>query len=107
ETPLLLRRLRERMHETHGATAIDETSRALGVTRRTLQRSLRDAGTTFRHEAERARIATAERLLLDDSVKIDLVARRAGFASASPLARSFRRHTGETPADFRRRRLGQ
>jgi AraC-like DNA-binding protein len=104
QTPALLRRLRERMHDKGRALDLAHASHALGVTKRTLQRSLQDAGTTFRDEAERARIAVAERMLLDESVKIDLVAQRAGFASASHLARSFRRHTGETPADFRRRR---
>jgi AraC-like DNA-binding protein len=103
-TPAVLRRLREHLAAHRGITDVDAAADAIGVARRTLQRNLADARTTFRQEAESARIAAAEAMLLDPGLKIDHVARRAGFASASHLARSFRRHTGESPAEFRQRR---
>jgi AraC-like DNA-binding protein len=104
QTPPLLRRLREHLAAARGQSDLRSAARALGVAERSLQRHLREAGTTFRVESDRVCIALAERLLLRDDTKIETVALDAGFNSASHLARMFRRHTGETPAEFRKKR---
>lgn len=103
-TPHLLRRLRVHLATASERESVHEAARSLGVTERSLQRWLRDAGTSFRVESARALRARAERMLLEDDAKIEVVARRCGFHSASHLAREMRRHGGESPAEFRRRR---
>lgn len=50
------------------------------------------------------RLEAAKRLLRDSSLSIATIAGLCGFASASHLSSCFRRVTGITPTDFRRRR---
>ncbi len=50
------------------------------------------------------RLEAAKRLLREGGLSIGLIAERCGFASASHLSSRFRRTTGFTPTDFRRRR---
>jgi len=72
------------------------------VGRRTLERHFRETlGTTVQKELERMRIEQAKNLLLDEHLKIHLVARRCGFASGRRLDEAFRRATGTTPGAFR------
>ena len=103
-TPPLLRKLREHLTARRGGSDLRTAAEAVNLTQRSLQRHLGEWKTSFRVEAQRARIAAAEAMLLDRDLKIEVVAARAGFASGSHLARSFRSHTGESPAEFRRRR---
>lgn len=83
----------------------DEPSVAklLGTGRRTLQRRLRDEGTSFRQildacRAQRALLA----LLQGDSALIDQSA-EAGFDEQSSYCRSFRKWTGYAPLAFKQR----
>jgi AraC-like DNA-binding protein len=103
-TPDLLRKVRAYLASVGGRGDLRHAARTIGMAERSLQRGLQEAGTTFRAEGDRARLALAERLLLEDDAKVETLARKSGFNSASHLARVFRRHTGETPAEFRRRR---
>ena len=73
----------------------------LGVSKRSLQRSLEQRGLTFRREVARARWEKVEDLISDPSTKLQTVARRAGYASDSGLRAALRRaRAGE---DTRRR----
>lgn len=76
---------------------------ALSTSARTLQRRLADAGTSFREEVQRARIAAARYRLATGDEKVETIAGQVGLSSASHLARTFRAATGETPAQFRAR----
>lgn len=88
----------------HLVTAeIEQAAKAAGVSARTLQRLLKSAGTSFRDELERARMAEARRLLADTSLKIGLIARHVGYTSPQRFAALFRRHEGESPSCFRAR----
>ncbi len=75
----------------------------LGTGRRTLQRRLRDEGTTFRHilDANRAQRALLS-LLQGDSTLIDQCA-QVGFDEQSSFCRSFKKWTGYAPLAFKRR----
>jgi AraC-like DNA-binding protein len=77
--------------------------KALAVSKRTLQRRLQDAGTTFEKELQRARIAEAERRLLESDDPLTAVALDLGFASPQHFSRQFREVTGESPSDWRSR----
>jgi len=87
------------------AVALDVAARHLGVTARTLQRRLAAAGTRFSHEVARAQVARAQRLMLDPEAKLAAIALEVGCASPSTFSELFRRVTGETPTEWRRRHL--
>jgi AraC-like DNA-binding protein len=100
-TPLA--RLRALLSRSQDA-GMDEVARDLGLSTRSLQRALADWGTTFSEERDRARVLQAQELLRDPETKLDAVAAAVGCGDRRSLNRLFRRVTGESPAEFRRRR---
>lgn len=64
---------------------------------------LREIGTTPAKFIERVRVEASRRLLEDSTLSLDQVARRAGFASAEQMRRTFHRHLRVMPQDYRRR----
>lgn len=82
---------------------VEAAARTLGLSSRSLQRLLRERGTTFSDERDRARVVRARDLLADPAAKLDAVAAEIGCADRRSLNRLFRRLTGETPAEFRAR----
>jgi AraC-like DNA-binding protein len=100
----LVDRVRDTLHAAdRGAARLTEVSRALGVSPRSLQRALRELGTSFRDEVYRTRADTSRQLLRDTDDKIATIARRLGFSSEANFITFFRRTTGESPAAWRRR----
>jgi LacI family transcriptional regulator len=61
-------------------------------------------GRTIHQEIQRTRLAKAEQLLAGTDLPIKQVAHRCGFQYVQYLIRVFKRTTGCTPAQFRRRR---
>jgi AraC-like DNA-binding protein len=106
-TPPVLRDLREWLAKHLDDPQLGRAARALGHSERSLQRRLGELSTAFRAEVQRARVRAAEALLLDGDAKLAAIARQVGCSSPSQLAAMFRRATGETPGDFRARRLAQ
>jgi AraC-like DNA-binding protein len=94
-------RLRTALPEGHAdAPAM---ARALGVSERTLQRRLDEAGTTFSDVLESFRHEEALRLLDDRRLSLADVAARLGFSEQSSFQRAFKRWTGASPAAMRRK----
>lgn len=77
-------------------------ARELGMSTRSLQRGLKDLGTSFSAELETARRERAETLLRRSELSVAEVAFMLGYADPRPFYRSFRRWTGQTPQQFRR-----
>ena len=75
----------------------------LGVSARTLQRRLKEAGTSFHTELARARIVTAQRMMLQEDAKLGAVALAVGFASQAHFTEAFRREAGVPPGEWRAR----
>jgi AraC-like DNA-binding protein len=98
--------LRRHLRATLGATSLAEAAAVMGRSPRMLQRDLRAAGRGFREELQQARIDSARALLIDTDLKLEAVAARVGFTSASQLGRVFRQLTGELPSAFRARHRG-
>jgi AraC-like DNA-binding protein len=102
--PPILRQLREWLAGNLNDPSVATAAKALKLSPRSLQRYLKEAGSQFRNEIDRARVRTAEALLLDGEDKLEAIARQVGCASLSHFSTLFRRTTGETPSDFRARR---
>ncbi len=78
----------------------DAAAKRVGLSTRALQRSLKDAGTTFRAEVQRARLALAKRLLADGAAIAD-VAARVGLGSPQSFTKLFTRVAGVSPGSWR------
>jgi len=76
---------------------------ALGVSERTLQRRLRDAGTTFQIELNAAQVNAAKQLLRDTDLKLAAIAIEVGCCSLQQFSGLFHRVTGESPSAWRER----
>jgi len=83
-----------------GAATQRAVARALMMSDRTLQRRLRDEGTTFRRLVADARIDLAKELLVTERPASHALARRLGFSEAAAFRRAFKRRTGMTPRSF-------
>lgn len=107
------RQLRDRVQEAivqrcpeHSLCAQD-VGPMVGISVRTLHRTLAACGQTFGGLLMVERVALATRMLespLMARLTVSEIGRRAGFANASHFARVFRRHTGCTPAQRRHAR---
>jgi len=76
-------------------------ARAVARSRRSLQRDLHLAGTTFRAELLDARVRQAKRLLLHTETSLTEIAHDVGCASLQHFSIMFRTHTGEPPSQWR------
>jgi AraC-like DNA-binding protein len=85
-----------------GRPTLQRTALALGVSVRTLQRRLREEGTTYGAVLEAFRREMAVRLLRDRRIAVCEVAYLLGYSEPSTLRRAFRTWHGVTPAEFRR-----
>jgi len=85
---------------------IAKAAKKLGVSQRTLQRQLGEAGTTFKDELASARVRAARRLLVDTDAPLTAIAFDVGCSSLQNFSALFRRRTGESPSAFRARARG-
>jgi AraC-like DNA-binding protein len=98
---LAVRELIRRLLPT-GAVSIDLVARQLMLHPKTLQRRLRDEGTTFPALIDQLRKEIAERGLGDTDLGLSQLARQLGYAEQSELSRSCRRWFGRPPSAYRR-----
>jgi len=96
--------LRRVLSEHHGALDLAGAAQQLGVSTRSLQRLLGDAGSSFRVEQADARFRAASELLASDD-KLAVVAAQLGL-SEDGLTLLVRGRTGQTPAELRKRIRG-
>jgi AraC-like DNA-binding protein len=73
----------------------------MGLTRRTFNRRIAQAGTTFHAALETVRSEVAQQLLLDTGLSIGEIALALGYGEPSAFIRAFRRWTTKTPAAWR------
>lgn len=84
-----------------GAPKADAIARRLGLSERTLQRRLREEGSSFHQLSEAARRDLAKTLLAEQSYALAEVAFLTGFSEQSAFTRAFKRWTAQTPAAYR------
>jgi AraC-like DNA-binding protein len=84
---------------------VREVARQLAVSERTMQRRLRSAGTSFREVVDLVRQERARQLMLVESLSIADISTRLGYETPVVFARAFRRWTGTSPRQHRKRQL--
>ena len=82
---------------------VDDVADALGLSTRTLQRKLAEAGTNFQAVHDAARQSLAEALLRDSPLNLTDVAFMLGYREQSSFNRACRDWFGNTPARTRER----
>lgn len=76
-------------------------SRQLGMHRRTLNRRLREQGTSFRRELEDIRYEVARQLLAETMLPLSQIGMALGYADSTAFIRAFKRWSGTPPAQWR------
>ncbi len=92
--------------QSHADRRVTVPMVAAGVktTRQRLERRFRALlGRTVMHEVRRTHVEAAKRLLLSTGLTLPAVASQSGFTTAALLNEAFRRETGVSPGEYRRR----
>ena len=84
-----------------GQPTLDQVTKVIGISRRTLQRQLADSRLTFTQLVDEARFITARQLIVQGRKLAD-VAGDLGYADAGSFTRAFERWTGMTPQKYRK-----
>ena len=92
-------RLRDALAE--GDASAQRLARLIGLSERTLQRRLTEAGRSFSAIVEDFRHSEALRLLADSRLALVQVAASLGYSEQTSFTRAFKRWTGSTPAAWR------
>lgn len=86
---------------------LTEVAEQLGQTTRTLQRKLKDAGTSFQEVLDHTRRELAEHYLVQAELSITDIAYMLGFQEQSSFNHAFKDWTGLNPGAFRLQRLAR
>lgn len=84
-----------------GQVTADQVSRALAMSKRSLQRRLSEEGANFKHLLEDTRRAMALNYLQNSEMSVQEIAFLLGFRDPSSFFRAFRAWTGQTPMSLR------
>ena len=88
-------------HLPDGPPSQSQIAAAMNVSNRTLQRKLKDEGTSFIDLLQDARLALARKYLGQPQRSIVEIAYLLGFSEPSTFSRAFKRWTGTAPAEYR------
>lgn len=99
-TAQVARVLRDALRDDEGH--VELVAKRLGLTARSLQRRLKDEGTSFNALREQVRKDLSRRYL-DEKLSIAEISFLLGFSEPSAFFRAFKRWTGQTPIEARRR----
>lgn len=80
---------------------LEDVAKRVAMSQRTLQRRLREAGTTFQGLVDEARQQLARGYLDDAKLTVGEVAYMLGYSDPSAFIRAFKRWTGSTPRQYR------
>ena len=86
-----------------GDPSLATVARSLGLSTRTLQRSLAAQGLAFRQLVDDARWSLAGPLVATTDTPFEEIAERLGYADAKAFRRAFRRWSGLSPSEARRK----
>ncbi len=91
--------LQEAMQD--GDLGLEAVARRMGISPRTLQRKLKEEGTSHQDLLDEMRRDLSKRYLKEPDMAICEVAYLLGFSEPSAFHRAFRRWTGSTPKEYR------
>ena len=91
-------------HLPSGAPSDEDVAKALHLSTRTLQRKLRDQGTTFSDTVGAVRRELAEAYVRDRTLTLTEIGYLLGFGDTSSFSRAFKRWTGAAPSSYRAQR---
>lgn len=101
--PPLVARLRATVATDLVEADLSRAASRMGMSARTLQRRLKEAGTTFRAELDVTRVHAAQHRMLHTTEPLTHIAVDLGFSTLQNFSRQFRRVAGETPSGWRER----
>ena len=85
--------------------SLDDIARRVASSRRQLQRAYAEIGdTTFRDHLTQVRMRKAGEMLATRGLTVREVAHRVGYRQPAQFAKTFRRHHGLSPTDYRAER---
>lgn len=93
------------LHE--GEPTLAHVAKGMGMSRASLQRRLKERGTSFREFLDRTRLELARMYLADPHLTLTEITWMLAFSEQSAFSRSFKRWTGCSPVAYRRRSLGK
>jgi len=104
DTGIQVNRIREIIVENlpSGNVTVEQVAGMLGMNTRTLQRALKEEGTSFINLLNDTRMDIAKQFIQDKKMDLTEVAFLLGFAELSTFSRSFKRWTGKSPMQFRK-----
>lgn len=104
DDPLVRRALEYISSEMHRPITVKHVLANVPASRRVLEQRFRESlGRSPGEEIRRVRIEHAKKLLAETNVTLRQIARECGFLHAEVLSRVFRRTSGETPSNYRKR----
>jgi AraC-like DNA-binding protein len=106
DTVARVQRLLRSMATSPGCS-VDAVSNRVGLHRRTLNRALAAAGTSFRSLRQEAQRELACQLLESTRTSVGEIATILGYSEAAAFTRAFQRWTGSTPTRWRAHRRGR
>lgn len=80
----------------------EDIAKALGMSRRTLHRRLKDNGLTFNKVREDVIIELAKTSLSDTGASVAEIAQQLGYSDSSAFNKLFKRRTSSTPLQYRK-----
>jgi AraC-like DNA-binding protein len=89
----------EELHK--GEPGLEAIANRLGYAPRTLQRRLKEVGTSYQELLAKTRSQFAIQYLQEEHIAISEIACLLGFSEASAFHRAFKRWTGRSPGEFR------
>lgn len=89
-----------------GDTSLSSTAQAMSLSPRTLQRKLRELGTSHKELLKQTRHYLAEQYLRSPQLSIDEVSFLLGYANTPAFTRAFKGWTGLPPTEYRSREIG-
>ena len=87
-----------------GTARLDDVARELNMSGKTLERRLVEQGKTFSALLDDIRIGLTKTYLTETDIRLEQLAYLTGYSEPAALVRAFKRWTGTTPMQFRRRK---
>lgn len=80
--------------------SLESTAANFNMSKRTLQRKLKDEGISFQHVANEVRKELAVCYLSSGNYQVKAIAHMLGYKEQTALIRAFKKWTGKTPGDY-------